>query len=276
MSLKEDDFIIVEDFVMDDELDIGEFEMDIIKEVPLLEDLEVTPSSEEQNFKSENYYGFNNVKVKAVESEEIEIVPSRDTQIKEGVFNKVTVQGDENLIPENIVKGKVIFGTEGTAQDNEWQKDMKSTYQMFYMNQNVIHAPSLDTSNVEDFYEMFCSCQKMVSIPLYDMGNAQEIGRMFTGCKELVDVGGFKDLGKGFTTKYQNDSDTLLYLGHSTKLTHESLMNIINNLYDLNITYNVANGGTLYRQGLQIGSTNLAKLSADEIAIATNKGWNVT
>ena len=48
-------------------------------------------------------------------------------------------------------------------------------------------------------------------------------------------------------------------------------MNVINNLYDLNLTYNVANGGTLYTQSLNLGSTNKAKLTAEEIAIATAK-----
>lgn len=57
----------------------------------------------------------------------------------------------------------------------------------------------------------------------------------------------------------------------ATGLTHESLMNIINNLYDLNLTYNVAGGGTLYTQKLVIGEENIAKLTADEIAIATAK-----
>ena len=52
-------------------------------------------------------------------------------------------------------------------------------------------------------------------------------------------------------------------------------MSIINNLYDLNLTYDVANGGTLYRQRVQLGSTNLAKLSEEEKEIATNKGWNL-
>ena len=45
-------------------------------------------------------------------------------------------------------------------------------------------------------------------------------------------------------------------------------MNVINNLYDL-----TANG--LSGQTLTLGSTNMAKLTADEIAIATNKGWTI-
>lgn len=53
-------------------------------------------------------------------------------------------------------------------------------------------------------------------------------------------------------------------------------MNVINKLYDLNLTYDVANEGTLYRQTLKLGTTNRNKLTSDEIAKATNKGWNIT
>ena len=53
-------------------------------------------------------------------------------------------------------------------------------------------------------------------------------------------------------------------------------MNVINNLYDLNITYDVANGGTLYTQSLVLGGTNLAKLTDEEKAIAINKGWSLS
>ena len=50
----------------------------------------------------------------------------------------------------------------------------------------------------------------------------------------------------------------------NSKLTHDSLLSIINNLSTVSTT-----------QTLTIGSTNLAKLSSDEIVIATNKGWTV-
>ena len=79
-----------------------------------------------------------------------------------------------------------------------------------------------------------------------------------------------------------NENYYKLDLSASTNLTYESLINIVNNLYDLNITYGVydADGnpgsGTLVRQALVLGSTNLAKLTDEETAIATNKGWNLS
>ena len=52
----------------------------------------------------------------------------------------------------------------------------------------------------------------------------------------------------------------------SNNLTHDSLAAMINNLYDYS-------GGTAHT--LTIGATNLAKLSAEEIAAATAKNWTI-
>ena len=45
---------------------------------------------------------------------ETTIIPSVNTQVQEGLYNKVTVMGDEDLISENIKKGVNIFGVDGT------------------------------------------------------------------------------------------------------------------------------------------------------------------
>ena len=99
--------------ILDEEVCIGDLELNVVKETPELEDLIVIPSAEEQNFKSEKY-GYNNVKVKAIETEELSITPGVEEQIKEGVFSKVTVTGSENLIPDNIKKDVEILGVTGS------------------------------------------------------------------------------------------------------------------------------------------------------------------
>lgn len=65
----------------------------------------------------------------------------------------------------------------------------------------------------------------------------------------------------------QNSANPINNLSYCTKLSHESLLNVINALRDGGATY----GSSVYT----IGATNLAKLSADEIAIATDKGWTL-
>ena len=91
----------------------------------------------------------------------------------------------------------------------------------------------------------------------------------------LENINGFYNLGMAFTQEQEYYDYYTLYLLDSTKLTHDSLMNVINGLFDLNITYKVAEGGTLYRQKIRLSSTSVAKLTNDEIAIATAKGWDI-
>ena len=97
-----------------------------------------------------------------------------------------------------------------------------------------------------------------------------------TSIRKFVEFTGIPNLGKAYTAQESNYSSYSLDLNRATGLTHDSLMNVINGLYDLNLTYNVAGGGILYTQKLILGSTNLAKLTEDEIAIATAKGWTVS
>ena len=89
------------------------------------------------------------------------------------------------------------------------------------------------------------------------------------GCSELTEFGGLENYGKAFeTTKSENYNDYRLDIHECTKLTHDSLMNVINNLYDIKTK-------GCNPQSLVLGSTNISKLSAEEIAIVTNKGFNV-
>lgn len=86
----------------------GKLSNAIVKEFPELEDLEVTPSGVEQNFKSSKY-GYDNVKVNAVESETLEIIPSLEEQIIEGLFNKVTVRPMENIQSHIDVQNELLY-----------------------------------------------------------------------------------------------------------------------------------------------------------------------
>ena len=125
--------------------------------------------------------------------------------------------------------------------------------------------PQLNTSNVKYMDYMFTDCFKLNSLPLLDASNVTDINNIFKPTassntqyySELTDLGGFKNLKIDFRSG-------LYYLPN---LTVQSLMNVINNLYDF-----VGNGSTTTKT-LQLGATNLNKLTAEQKAVATNKGW---
>ena len=149
------------------------------------------------------------------------------------------------------------------------------TRNVIHMNDMFSHCsslktiPALDTSNVIHMEGMFRGCSSLETIPMLDASSVTYIYDMFVGCSALKTFGGLKNLGKSYD--YKEDSNYASYtlnLSDSPLLTHDSLMNVINNLYDIK-------SKGVKPQTLQLGNTNKAKLTAEEIAIATNKGWNV-
>ena len=172
---------------------------------------------------------------------------------------------------------------------------------------NLTTIPQLDTSNVTDMSSMLSYCSRLKVFPQLDTSNVVNAYRMvyntpiedypsldFSNVEKFdneslrgrssrgsVTYKGFVNYGKAFNkteTNYRYYKMNLAY--YNTDIDHDSLMNVINNLYDLNLSYNVANGGTLYTQSLELGkdksgNTNISKLTDEEIAIATSKGWTL-
>lgn len=122
----------------------------------------------------------------------------------------------------------------------------------------------IDTSNVTNMYCMFSNA-RCKTIPELDASKVTDINSILSGCTKLENFGGLLNLGKAFPDASMSDTYAL-GLKNSNNLTHDSLMNAINKLYD------ISNKGT---QIISLGDTNKAKLTTEEIAIATNKGWTV-
>ncbi len=127
--------------------------------------------------------------------------------------------------------------------------------EMFYNCTSLTTIPQFDTSNLYSAQLMFGGCSKLVKIPLLDFTKAEQLRSMLLACSELVELGGFTNLSVN------------LDLSSSRKLTADSIMNVINQSADLSNT-----GGT---STLTLGTTNIAKLTEDQIAIASSKGWTL-
>lgn len=148
--------------------------------------------------------------------------------------------------------------------------------EIFYYCSSLQSIPQLNTSKVFDVSNMFGKCTKLQSIPLLDFGNVRTASYFFdfSALDALTDLGGFKNLKLSIIN---------CFLERTPNLTVESLMNVINNLWDwsgntdgkapLN-SGNIWNFGTTHN--LKFGQTNLDKLTEEQIAVATAKGWTLT
>ena len=110
---------------------------------------------------------------------------------------------------------------------------------------------------------MFDGCRSLFSLDVsgWDMSACTSVSYMFGGCSSLSSLlGGSQDKPSAL-------GGTKVSLSVSqSPLDKASLLAVINGLADLT-------GKT--QQTLTLGSTNKAKLTADEIAKATNKNWKI-
>ena len=145
---------------------------------------------------------------------------------------------------------------------------------MFASCSKLTSIPQLDTSKVTNMSNMFTSCSKLTSIPQLDASNVNNVYSMFSYCNNITELGGFENLGQGYsTTSAANYSICMLNLSSLTKLTEQSIINVLNNLYDIKTK-------GCNTQKVILGNTNLAKLTSTEglaaLKQAQDYGWTVS
>lgn len=118
----------------------------------------------------------------------------------------------------------------------------------------TLHLPDGFGSVATELNGCFSGCGGLTTLHLPDGfgAAANSLGSCFSGCRSLSTITGnpnFK-VSVSFST--------------STKLTHDSLMVVINGLQTVTTT-----------QTLTLGSANLAKLTDEEKKVATDRGWTL-
>ena len=149
----------------------------------------------------------------------------------------------------------------------------------------TLDLSNFNTGQVTDMGYMFSSCESLTSIDLngWNTSKVTDMGYMFQYCESLttLDLSGFDaskvTLSSGLKFfgssnmpqltdfKAPKNMGANLDFSKCTNLTHDSLMSIINNLATVTST-----------KKLILGATNLAKLTDEEKAIATNRGWTIS
>lgn len=135
--------------------------------------------------------------------------------------------------------------------------------------------PAFNTSNITTFNYLFSYCASLESVPKLNADKIIQTSGMFAGTKDyFTDFGGLENLGMAYLTNSSaNHYNYKLDLSMCSKLTEQSLINVLLNLYD------IATKGCK-TQTVQLGPTNLAKLTSEAgqqaLAQATAYGWTVS
>ena len=228
-----------------------------------------------------------------------------------GINVNVPTSGGGTKIDVGGLKLKFAYSTFSTVPDDLDFSKVTDMSDMFYkcdklttvpqlITSNVIYMsrmfsacimlttiPQLETSNVIDMSSMFSSCRNLKTIPQLDTSKVTDMSYMFEYCYALesiplLDCGNVTRIGGILNPNFDRDQENLTYMGgfknlkvdlniqKAPNLTVQSIMNVINNLYDF-----VGNGETTTKT-LQLGTTNLNKLTEEQKAVATNKGWNLS
>lgn len=122
---------------------------------------------------------------------------------------------------------------------------------VFFGCRNLTTIPLLDTSNVTNMTYMFNGCQYLTTVPAFNASNVTNMGNMFESCTNLKSI-------------LMTNIGVNLNISASTQFERSDLLVILNNLKTVTET-----------KTLTMGATNLAKLTDEDKAIATNKGWTL-
>lgn len=193
-----------------------------------------------------------------------------------GGGNTTTVK---NLLDATQSCYYLFKGYQGTSVDDLIKFDDTSLVNtmeyMFYYCKNLTTIPLLDTSNVTGMRQMFYNCKNLTTIPLIDTSKVTVMDEMFSGCTNLTTIpaldvsnvsymsgifGACSNLKSILMTGMKVDFD----ISRSTRFERTDLVTILNNLATVTTT-----------KRLTMGATNLGKLTEEDKAIATNKGWTL-
>ena len=178
-------------------------------------------------------------------------------------WNDKTFKPKYDIRPEQMMGTFWYTGIINLIDDLEKQNVKFDTTNCTYFLQafqgaRITHYPTIDMSKATNTSYAFGSEAKVVKIEKLIVSKSTPFTNTFIYAYNLEEITIEGTIGQnGFNVQWSN------------KLTHDSLLSILNALEDKTSD----NSGTTWTIGL--GPTNIAKLTANEKAIATQKGWTI-
>lgn len=176
--------------IVEDEINLGKLELDVIKEKPPLEDLEITPTKEEQVFKSQNHYGYDEVKVNAISLQD-----KRITINENGTHNIVADEGYTGLNQVSVTVDAIedlgeeleTYNTELTEQETTIDNiiEMLKSKGMDNKEEVVINANTEEDVNniINQAVYTYIKNSKRLAVETYDI-YSNEPATLYTPSKE--------------------------------------------------------------------------------------------
>lgn len=165
---------------------------------------------------------------------------------------------DETVLPEVIFPSNEV-----------------NLYQMFYNANKLKEIPWLINITAKtSMPNAFEGCRNLVKLNKINCEKVTNVSQATAQLNSLVDFGGLENIGKAYSvTGSTNNIYYTITFNSSPKITEQSLINVLNGLYD------IATKGCK-PQKLLLGSTELSKLTSEEgqtaLSNAQAKGWTIS
>ena len=173
-----------------------------------------------------------------------------------------------------------------TIDVSKWDTSSATSMEWMFCRTNVTHldVSNFNTSNVTNMHAMFIGDSSLIQLDIsnFDTSNVLNINTMFAHfyvCEELningLNLARCTSMNNTFVysnfkvircdgLKFPNIDMSKIGLNYSTALTVDNIVGLLNALPQSDKGYS-----------FQIGSDNIAKLSDEQKAIATDKGWTL-
>lgn len=197
---------------------------------------------------------------------------SEDVNIR---LEKIICMGKAN-VPSLINQFDGIYAYANVTTTPFYRFDnLNSLMNTWYGCQYLTNVPHFNTENVTNFNSTWCDCRSLLTIPPLNFKSATNISQCFNGCHSLTSLPYMNLASVTDATNAWYGCDNLTTLGGfgaisadidlsaSPNLTVESIMNIINQ------------AATVTGKTMTFGTDNLNKLTDEQKAVATNKGWTL-